>query len=429
MDWKKYTFILIFALSLIRLLTFNINQGYWWDETVYLSLAKNMHLFNGFNVAGFEQFRLPLFPFLISLSFFIFNNTLSAKFLMFLFYFLSLVSIYLLSKEIFDDTTAFFSVLFLGSNALFLFFSYKILAESLFALLISLSALFFYKKNPAFGFFLGLSCMTKHFAWLLVPIFLILSLKNRKFILISALIFSLTLIPWFYLNIKNYNDPLGNLFENFSVYSGSKHELTDFLFYIKNSYNIFGISLPFIIYSLFSIDEKKKLFLVFSFLPLIVFSFLSHNEQRYMVGFMPFFFVLCSSSISALVKDFNKVFLILLISALLIPELSKGFTLVLNDRLSGSTIVQACDYVDKNYKDYKIITLEYSYASYFTDNNITILPADENEFNSIVDSNTVMLYYLPEPGNPSYLKNLTGFQEIKSFKRDWEETKLLVSHI
>ena len=427
MDYRKYSFFLILALSMLRLFTFNVNEGYWWDETVYLSLAKNMHSFKGFQVAGFEQFRLPFFPFLISLSFFVFNSVISAKMLMFVFYLLSLVSIYLLAETFFDETTAFFSVLFLGSNALFLFFSYKILAESLFACLVCLSALFFHKKHPAFGFFTALACMTKHFAWLLIPVFIVFSLKDKKFIFSSALIFLITLTPFFYLNIKNYNNPLGNLIENFSVYSGSKHELTDVLFYIKNSYAIFGISLPFIIYSFFTgFDTKKKLFLCLSFIPLAVFSFLSHNEQRYIAGFMPFFFVLCSCPISNLVKNFSTVFLALLAVLILMPGLSNGFSSVFSDRLSGKTIVDACSYIDSNFNSYKIITLQYSYASYFTDNEVVILPADENKFYSIADSNTVILYYLPEPGNPAYLKNITGFSEIISFKRDWEETKLFV---
>ena len=45
---------------------YNVNQGYWWDEAVYLGLAQNLNEGRGYwiNVEGQEAFRPPLLPYL-----------------------------------------------------------------------------------------------------------------------------------------------------------------------------------------------------------------------------------------------------------------------------------------------------------------------------------------------------------------------------
>jgi len=112
---------------------FNINKGLWWDEAVYLGLAKNLFERKGYFINfNQETFRPPLFPVLISILWYFFG--ISENIVRFFIVIVSILSIfltYLLTKEIFGEEEALWASLFLATSHMFLFYSLKILTESL----------------------------------------------------------------------------------------------------------------------------------------------------------------------------------------------------------------------------------------------------------------------------------------------------------
>ena len=89
--------LLLLVIFSVRLSFFAINEGnYYWDEAVYLHLAKNIHEGAYSSNLG-EQYRAPLFPFILSF----FGEEYAHAFL-FLTVIASTFAVFLLGKELFN---------------------------------------------------------------------------------------------------------------------------------------------------------------------------------------------------------------------------------------------------------------------------------------------------------------------------------------
>jgi hypothetical protein len=231
---QKEKIIFVFLILINVLLTFyffGIKRLLWWDEAVYLSLGKSILEGRYEIIPRRDVFRPFLFPFILSLGLSIDGEFLTRIIIM-IFTILSIITTYFMAKKLFNEKVGFLSLLILSSFPSFIFYSNKILAEMVFLTITPLAITTFYfgvEENKKFlyfsAFLTGLSILTKYFGFLLLVIYFMYILfrkkiqifKRREFYL-SSLIFFLTLMPWFIINIIYYGNPIGGILENSEIY-------------------------------------------------------------------------------------------------------------------------------------------------------------------------------------------------------------------
>ncbi|MAG78258.1 hypothetical protein CL616_02735, partial [archaeon] len=210
---KKWIYVLIlFIIVGLRLGYMDVNEdNYYWDEMVYLHLSESIEQGSYYSSIG-EEFRAPLFPFLLS-----FFNQL--HFIMFILVIVGMLLVYYLGKEIYNEEVGLISAIILGSMELYFFYSLKILVEPLTIIFLLGAMILLYKskKNNYFIYWasvlMGLAVLTKYLAGVFaISVFLYLMYKKRwKELVISGVIFILMLTPLFVLGLINYGNPFGML--------------------------------------------------------------------------------------------------------------------------------------------------------------------------------------------------------------------------
>ena len=435
---------IIFRFSLI-----NINKGYWWDEVVYLGLAKNLNEKLEFGTPPpIESFRPILLPILISIGFRIYENEIIAKVIVLSFSIFSLISIYLLGKELYDEKIGVIATILLGTNHLFLFHAHRIFTEPIFITFYSLSLLFYFKgiekQNkyliPA-AIFSGLCALTKNFGFLIPFIFLFYFLIRKKFntfkdlnLYASFLIYILILVPFFYFLFSNYH----GIKEFLVAQAGNVPELDSYAgFYFMNFFDVFT-GIGFFILAGFYLTLKRKksqhLFMLISLIiPLIVLHTIlgHHKEERYLIPFFPSFFIIASISINALMKKIKKIVLFLLLIFILY-SFARGFKQIIEQSNSGTSLINACIFLKELMKSNEtIISESYPYVFYFSGVKVIKPPSDKTLFYQLINEKNVsyVLIYYNEKGNPSYLweeLKTDKFEKIKGFnnEKDIEETAI-----
>src|SRR3989344_6784392 len=213
----KYEKLILVLLSLSILVFYGINQGYFWDESVYLGLAKNIQQGNYFINLNQESYRPPLFPFILSIFSFLGEFI---KIIPILFTLTTIIITYFFIKKIYDEKIALISASLIATAPWIIYYSQRILTETLFMLLFIASIFLIYlstekkKLLPLTFVLFGLAFLTRYQGVLLLAIFFIYILiikktsilKTREF-LFSLIIFFIILLPWFYIGFTYYSDP------------------------------------------------------------------------------------------------------------------------------------------------------------------------------------------------------------------------------
>ncbi|MDI6807246.1 MAG: glycosyltransferase family 39 protein [Candidatus Aenigmarchaeota archaeon] len=315
MNYKNFILLLILLFLTLRVLLFNINSVYSWDEAIYLSHAEGIAAGKGYGYVGdhkVEGYRPPFFPFILSLSYLI-NGEMAAKLLISLISILSIALFYCLSKDIFDRKLALLSTLFLATNHMHLFFSYRIMAENLALLLVTLDFYLFYllKKDLKFLPFLGLSLaltlLTKYNLLVIGPIFLLfliifdrkllLKVLSSKYFYLGIMIFLVVLFPWLWYQFKEFGSLIG----------APVAQLKEWKLFIPFRYFLLaplalGFVLPFTIFGLSKmVKEQKKwiVLLVLTFTSLFLFSQgIRLQSMRYIHPILPFFGIISVCGLS-----------------------------------------------------------------------------------------------------------------------------------
>jgi len=420
---KTHIFIIIFAF--IQILLSNVNTGLWWDETVYISLAKSICSLS-YNSAGFEQFRAPLYPFFLSLFYCYFRSIFILKIVNSIISVFAVYSLYLIGKKMFGEKVGLYSAFIIALNPNFLFYSYKLLSESLFILLFNIAFFcFLEKKYSLSGVFSGLCFMSRYLGIFIIPIILVyilLEKKYRKEAVKFLIGFICAVIPWFILGYLNYGSPTTALIENFAIHEGSNFESSSFFYYFLNLFSIFGISLFLIIPGIFLVNNKLVILSVL--IPIFLLSFMNNKVDRFLVSFSSFFIIAGGVCLSKIPKNVIAFVLVVVFCFGVYTTFSK----IINDYDAGTTILRTIEYINSNFSGKTIITKQYSYVSAFSDNDIVVLPDKIEDFEKIFDEKMIILVYDTERGNPDYLKERiienNSFAEIISFQRSWERTRL-----
>jgi hypothetical protein len=205
-------YIIILILAIFPLL-FLKSQFVFPDASDYLSSALDLFLGRGYS--GYRgEFRGPIFPFLISITFHFFGaNTETGLIVPKLVGVLNFFIIYLIGKSLFGRSVGFIgAILALSSDQLRLYIFSTHLLDGTLALLMNLFLLFiilaFEKENLIFfvlsGLSLGVGVLVKEsgILWVTLPLIIFLlckgyrSIKNFIGVWLATATFSLTLYPW-----------------------------------------------------------------------------------------------------------------------------------------------------------------------------------------------------------------------------------------
>ena len=216
--YKRKILILFFSALFIRIafiLTLK-NQFYFDDEYEYFKMVENFLSGKGLIVSeNLKAFRPPLYPLILSILYLLKFNLFGIRIFQAVLSSLTVVFIYLLGKEVFDEKTGFFSSLVSSFYPFFIFYTGFLLTETLFVFLTVIT--FFYlvricekdgNLSLKAGILIGLTSLTRPNIQLFLPIsiFQILSLKDKcKKILLFIAGFCLTLSPWVIRNYKIFH--------------------------------------------------------------------------------------------------------------------------------------------------------------------------------------------------------------------------------
>ena len=355
---KKHKWlIVIFVIALLVRIAFVFSMPVkLWDETIYLNLGADLSNnlldysfsngwsdfipsggddFYGYPKAGF---RAPLLSYLISF-FYIFNFQFLANFLIPLIGALSVILIYKLGKELFNEKIALISSLFFSFIPLHVFYSGRVLTGVLFTFFVLLTFLSFWrgyekqdkKHKVLFGVFLALALLSRYTALWIVPIFFLYFLardKSLKFLKDKHLWYSILaffgiLIPWFIYGIFEYNNPLGAFIHGAkaSAYWGGLQSWHFFFDYWWQMFSIVGI---IFVIALIYILYKKEFFKKEVYLLLIWFAFflgmaiyMPHKEDRFILAIVPTIALISGYFIDKL-KRYKKQIIIVIIGVLLL---------------------------------------------------------------------------------------------------------------
>src|SRR3989344_7292772 len=403
---KNKLLIAIFIIALLVRIIFVFSMPVkLWDETIYLNLGKDLshnflsysfsHGWSDFIPSGGDEayshpkagFRAPLLPYLISF-FYIFNLGFLTNFLMPLIGALSVILIYQLGKELFNQSVGLISSLFLTFIPLHVFYSGRVLTDVLFTFFVLLTFLIFWKgyeksskkHKVLFGVFLALTLLSRYTALWIIPIFLLYFLARDKslnflmdrYLWYSVLAFFITLIPWLIYGIFEYDNPLGAFIHGAkaSAYWGGLQSWHFFFDYWWQMFSIVGfvfiISLIYILY-------KKEFFKKEIYLILIWFAFflgmaiyMPHKEDRFILPIAPVIALISGYFIDK-IKKYQKIIFIAIIIVSLI-SLSGQFYISHKNSYTNTNkcFLEANNFLKKVDKNSVIITDESSVVYYYT---------------------------------------------------------------
>jgi len=355
---KKETKILIalFLIAFIIRIFFVFSMPIkLWDETIYLNLGADLshnplsysfsHGWSDFIPSGGDNFyrypkagfRAPLLPYLISIFYFL-NLGFLANFLMPLIGALSVILVYKLGKELFNEKAGLISSLFFVFIPLHVFYSGRVLTGVLFTFFVLLTFFSFLKgyekgnKNYKilFGIFLALSLLSRYTALWIIPIFLIyflikdksLKFLKDKYLWYSILAFFVTLIPWFVYGIFEYNNLIGAFIHGAkaSAYWGGIQSWHFFFDYWWQMFSIIGIVFVIaLIYILYKKDYLKKeiyLLLIWFTFFLGMAIYMPHKEDRFILAIVPTIALISGYFIDK-IKKYKKLIIVILIGILI----------------------------------------------------------------------------------------------------------------
>ncbi|NIO22660.1 MAG: phospholipid carrier-dependent glycosyltransferase [Candidatus Aenigmarchaeota archaeon] len=450
--YLKYILISLIVISLsAKFFLIPLSHGLWWDETVYLTLGRNLQ--NGFYSldAGrpLETFRAPVFPLLVSL---VSDNITLSRMLVALISVISVVLVYFLSRELFGREVALWASLFLSTNQLFIFFTTKTLTEPLFISFLSLSLIFFLRRkgNVQYallsGVFSGLAFLTRYLGTILIIsyiLYFIYLLSKRKgmkglmkeFVVVFAGIL-FVLSPWFLLSYVHYGNIFGAYTSNILEYSDQGRMFSEYFTnvmqysYFNDIFQAFGLQIVFVILGFYLMLKKGRsgeriLLIIIFLLPLIFFSLDPYRQPRYLLSYLPVYAIF---SAFALRHKFKISSLFPLLAVLIcIFSMLTGFVMAWDDRDAANGLIQGSLYIkDLTGENDYIMSQSYPYIYYLSERRAIVFPVNTDDLKDSLNEKNIkyVLLYKFEPKNPDYVEDYFDksdeFVLIKKFEQ-WED--------
>ena len=446
--FEKYSVIILFlsiaATASVSAYFFFSNQGYWWDEAVYLGLAKNLYDDKGYCInAKQESFRPQLFPYMIFFLWKIFGQfEIVVKIIPPIFSIFSIIATYILARKMHGKQVAAWSSLIIATNHQFLFYTLKLLSETIFMTLFALSLYLLYlgfeknKKMLLFaGVSMGLTFLTRYMGYVLPVLYAIYPAvflpKDRKhfskiffdkFYWLGALLFVIVLLPWLWMSYINFGSPLGALLaESGTVTTGWYIE--GWNYYFAHWIEIFGLvglfTVPAAVYSVFKIKDPRNVFIVLAIAAIVLFfTILPRKEMRYMVSFLPVFAVFFALGAAEIGKWFRKntlvAFFVLTFCAF---NFIAGIQMIQYDMQGGYALKEAGLYLSGMMtKSETIMSQNMPVLFYTAGRDIIYFPEKESDLTKTIADNNVKFIVIEkrEPTYPSYVWNEKDSGKIPS---------------
>jgi len=441
--------IILLISSGIFIYFYNVNQGYWWDEAVYLGLAKNLYEGEGYwvNTIGQETFRPPLFPLLIASVWTVFGFSESlVKMLPPIFGILSIIVLYFFVKRLYDKETAVWASLILATLHFFLFYGEKLLTETIFIFL-GLSALYLYYKGieddkkwllPLAGILIALTFLTRYAGSLLMIVyvlypFLRIKTKKRTFKLfprgllknwgfwLGIILFFAVLIPWFQLNQATFGSPVGAMFTGLGTVTEGYY-IGEWYFYFVHWFEIFGLIGIFAIPGIVSLLLKRKnsnmLILLIIILSTIFFMLLPRKETRYLIHFFQIYSIMIAVGLIEFRKWVKSSWFFPLIGVIFVSiNLLAGIQMIQNDIPAGKSLKEAGLWLSDRIPEGSTIMSQNVPVLYYTaGRQIIYFPASETELREkvIEDNISFIVIESREPTYPDYIWVIQGDEKYPS---------------
>ncbi|MCM8778016.1 MAG: glycosyltransferase family 39 protein [Candidatus Omnitrophica bacterium] len=215
---QRKKLLILFITSFLMRVAFVItlkNEFYFDDEFEYYRIVQNFLTGRGFFVSeGLKGFRPPLYPFVLSVLFFLRFNLTGIRIFQCFISSITVCFTYLTAKKLFSERIAIWSGIVASIYPFFVFYNGFLLTETFFIFLVVLSIypLINFSDRPSSsvksGISLGLAGLCRPTMQLYLPVSLLhiacerekWRIKIKKMFFIS-LFFALTLTPWI---IRNY---------------------------------------------------------------------------------------------------------------------------------------------------------------------------------------------------------------------------------
>jgi len=426
----------------LRYALINVFEAVWWDEAVYMGLARSLYESFAFTFPfGLERFRPILLPIILSPTYHFKSPELLARAEVLVFSAISIPAIYYLGRTLYSWKTGLLASLFLATNSLFILHGQRILAESMYITFSSLATALFYKgiENdksllmPA-AFFTGLAALTKNFGFFLPLLYLAYTIFGGRLNRIKLrtasfcmLIFLATLSPNFYFSWVNYGNPLGTFIDQLqNVPPATSYPY----FYLQRFAVVFSWNSFFILAGLILAVRKRSsqdiFLLAITLLPMLLLNtvFYFHMEERYIIPFMPAFLVGGGSVADRLRKVDRKILVAIALLALVFSSVSlkEGYEMIVNDSQTNGTLKQACIYLKEITRESEVVASpSYPFVYYYAERPTVKPPDDRRLLYNVLESLEVryVLIHYPEPDNPPYLAEEIQngkFIKIKGFQ-------------
>ena len=437
-------FLILICLPLVMFI--GTNQGYFWDEAVFLGLSNNIPQGNYYINLYQESYRPPLFPMILSV-FYLSGDFL--KIIPIIFTITTIITTYYLVKKIINQKVALLSAAFIATAPWIIYYSQRILTETLFMMLFTASVFLIYlstekkKLLPLTFSLFGLVFLAKYQAILLIPIFffyiLIIKktsiLKTKEFF-ISLVIFLIILVPWFYIGFTYYTNPYELYIDqlNNGLINPPEAFQGPFYFYIINSIGIFGVSiilLPLFLRKKVLKNKFNILLLISMIIIILFFSTMERKEYRYIVSFSGVFYIAAAYSLISIEKNFKdrKVLFYLVVALILATNLLMASQVMLYGKYSGQNVMDASLFLQQRVTENDfIIGQNYPVINYFSNANVLDYPKTEEEFTALAKKYNVKYFVVDygEFGLPDYINEINS-EEIAEFGED--EYKVIVNEI
>ena len=187
--------VIVFAF-LLRVIS--LNQSFWLDEATSGLVVRNFSLGEIITKFSPGDFHPPLYYLILKVwSSFFGTSEMALRFPSIVFGLLTIYLVYLMGKGLFNKKIGLTAGILLATSGLHIYYSQEARMYSLIALLISwLTYLFLKKKWLIFSIILMFVGLTDYPALLIIPIFWILTKKDRKKLILSHIPLVFCFLLW-----------------------------------------------------------------------------------------------------------------------------------------------------------------------------------------------------------------------------------------
>lgn len=412
----KIIFATIVIISIFKLSAYNVNSNnYYWDEAAYMDIADNIHQHLRYESSMGENFRAPLFSFLLS-----FMTSKQASHL--LVAVLSLISAflaYLIGKEILSKVAGLTAALFLLINPLYNFWSYKLLTEPLAICLIMLSIYFYVKfeKNPtnarclyAAFFTAGLAMLARYTSISLIAALAIATITkksiSRKQHLTAWACMGAALVSLAILGIYQYHNPIGMIVQNSAETSYPNMPLIS---YAQNLLKNSGYFVPiFLFMALFTKARKKvpRIIWAYAIFTALMLASVAQKYERFLVILLPAYITISALGLMQALPKKGKLRAVI-IAAVAASSLVVAYQNMqeLNaDKHNTEILLDAANFIKQTGCD-TIISNSTKHIGYFAKKQAIGYPATEEEFLKLSKERNISCFAIDSfHGMPAYRK-------------------------